>query len=117
MSYQLQGSTQLVTANITTGTVTFSACTTNAFLIDNVTSTTGAWVNVQNTSVTSSTFHHAVLGTPATAIYIPASGSRVIAGNFGASGAPQDVYIKTITAATSATLVISPVTLQRTGNL
>jgi hypothetical protein len=117
MSYQLQGLTQLVTADVTTGTVTFAACTTNAFLISNVTSTTGAWVNVQNTSATSSTFHHAVIGTPASALYIPASSSLVVAGNFGSSGAPQTVYIKTITAATSATLVISPVTLQRTGNL
>jgi hypothetical protein len=117
MSYQLQGATQLVTADVTTGTVTFAACTTNAFLIQNPTTSTGAWVNVQNTSVTSSTFHHAVLGTPATALYVPASGSLVVVGNFGSSGAPQDVYIKTITAATAATLVISPVTLQRTGNL
>jgi hypothetical protein len=116
MSYQLQGATQLVTADVTTGTVTFAACTTNAFLIDNG-SATGAWVNVQNTSVTSSTFHHAVLGTPATALYVPGNGNRVVVGDFGSSGAPQDVYIKTITAATSATLVISPVTLQRTGNL
>lgn len=117
MSYQLQGLTQLVTVNLTTGTVTFSGCTTNAFLIQNPTTTTGAWVNVQNTSATSSTFHHAVVGTPASAIYVPASSSVVVAGNFGSSGAPQDVYIKTIAASTTATLVISPVTLQRTGNL
>lgn len=117
MSYQLQGSTQLVTADVTTGTVTFSNCTTNAFQIDNVTGTTGAWVNVQNTSVTSSTFHHATIGSPGTALYIPASSGRVIVGNFGSSGSPQTVYIKTITAATSATLVISPVTLDKIGNL
>ncbi|CAB5207263.1 hypothetical protein UFOVP180_54, partial [uncultured Caudovirales phage] len=49
MSYQLQGLTQLVTADVTTGTVIFTG-TTNVFLIDNVTSTTGAWVNVQNTN-------------------------------------------------------------------
>ncbi|CAB5206965.1 hypothetical protein UFOVP180_1, partial [uncultured Caudovirales phage] len=64
---------------------------------------------------TSSTFHHATLGNPGSAIYIPASASRVVAGNFGSSGALTTVYIKTITAATSATLVIAPVTLAQTG--
>ena len=68
-----------------------------------------------NNGFTKNELTHAVLGTPGSAIYIPASGSRVVAGNFGSSGAKTTVYIKTITAATSATLVIAPVTLAQTG--
>ena len=39
MSLQLQGEAQLVTATDTTGTATFALCTTNAFQIDNVSTT------------------------------------------------------------------------------
>jgi len=115
MSYQLQGLSQLTTAQSTTGTVTFSSATTNAFLVDNTNGTVFAYVNVYNASATPSDFHHPASGSPGASIVIPPNTGRVIVGNFGSSGGWQDVYVKTITNASSAILIVSPVTLVQAG--
>jgi hypothetical protein len=113
MSYQLRGDTQLVTATVNTGTATFSLCVTNTFLIQNATAQ-AAWANVYlGAGSTPAGFHHAILGDPAPAIYIPGNTSQVISGNFDVSGGGQTVIVNHITAASSATLVVSPVTLNQ----
>ena len=113
MSLQLQGEAQLVTATDTTGTATFALCTTNAFQIDNVSTTVNAWVNVYLGTTTPASFHHAQIGDPAAAIFVPAGQSRVVVGGFQTNGGGLDVIVNTITAASSATMVITPVTLNQ----
>lgn len=114
MSYQLRGDSQLATATTNTGTATFALCTTNAFLIDNVSATQGVWANVfLGAGTTPANFDHAKLNDPAPAIYVPVSQSKVIVGNFDVTGGGQTVIVNHITAATSATVVISPVTLNQ----
>jgi hypothetical protein len=113
MSLQLQGEAQLVTATDTTGTATFALCTTNAFQIDNASTTINAWVNVYLGTTTPATFHHATLGDPAASIFVPFGQSRVVVGGFQTNGGGQTVIVNTITAASSATVIITPVTLNQ----
>jgi len=113
MSLQLRGEAQLVTATANTGTATFALCTTNAFQIDNLSTTVNAWVNVYLGTTTPASFHHAQFGDPAPAIIVPFGQSRVVVGDFQTNGGGQSVIVNTITAASSATVVITPVTLNQ----
>jgi hypothetical protein len=114
MSYQLRGNAQLVTATTNTGTATFALCTTNAFLIENVSTTQGVWVNAfLGAGSTPATFHHATIGNPAASLYVPVSQSKVIVGGFDVTGGGQTVIVNTITAANSSTVVVTPVTLNQ----
>jgi hypothetical protein len=114
MSLQLRGEAQLVTATATTGTATFALCTTNAFQIDNASTTVNAWVNVfLGAGTTPANFDHAKLNDPAPAVFVPFGQSRVVVGNFDVTGGGQTVIVNYITAASSATVIISPVTLNQ----
>jgi hypothetical protein len=113
MSLQLRGEAQLVTATANTGTATFALCTTNAFQIDNASTTVNAWVNVYLGTTTPASFHHAQIGDPAPAVFVPFGQSRVVVGDFQVTGGGQSVIVNTITAANSATVVITPVTLNQ----
>lgn len=115
MSLQLQGLTQAVSATTSIGTATFSTCTTNAFVIDNANSTVFAYVNVFTSREGNSFNHPTTAGQTGASIVVPPQQSRVIVGDFGSSGGGQTVYVNHITAANSATLIISPVTLRQAG--
>lgn len=113
MSYQLKGEAQLVTATVSTGTATFALCTTNAFQIDNLSTTINAWINVYSGNTTPAGFHHATNGDPAPAIIVPFGQSRVVVGDFQTNGGGQPVIVNYITAASSATVVVTPVALNQ----
>lgn len=110
MAYTVLGNAQVATATVNTGTSTFSSCITNTFLVQNTTAQ-AAWVNVYSGTTTPSSFHHATALAPAAALYVPANGSQVVAGNFDVTGGGQTVIVNSITAASSATLIITPVEL------
>jgi len=110
MSYTVLGNAQVATATVNTGTATFALCLTNTFLVQNTTAQ-AAWVNVYSGTTTPASFHHATAGSPAAALYVPASGSTVVTGNFNVNGGGQTVIVNSITAASSATLIITPVAL------
>lgn len=113
MSYTVLGDAQVVVATVNTGTATFALCVTNTFLIDNTTSAQGTWVNVYSgADSTPASFNHAN-GSPANALFVPASGSRLVTGNFGVSGGGQTVIVNSITAVNSCTLIITPVALNQ----
>jgi len=118
-AYQVVAPTQAVSATATTGTATFSLCTTNAFQIDNTNATVFAYVNAFTTNAAGANgFNHPnIAGQTGLSLTVPPSQSRVLVGNFNLTGGGQSVYVNYITAASSATVHITPISNQPQGTL
>jgi len=117
--YQVVAPSQAASATVSTGTATFTACTTNVFQIDNRDATVFAYVNAFTTNSPSANgFNHpTIAGQQGNSLVIPPSQSRILAGNFAVTGGGQNIYVNHITASSSATIVITPIAAQHTETL
>jgi len=117
--YQVVAPSQAASATASTGTATFTACTTNVFQIDNRDATVFAYVNAFTTNSPSANgFNHPTIGgQTGYSLTIPPAQSRILVGNFSVTGGGQSVYVNHITASSSATIVITPIAAQRTETL
>ena len=114
-TYQVVAPAQLSTATTSTGTSTFSNCTTNVFQIDNTNATIFAYVNVFTTNNPSANgFTNPIAGgRSGTSLIIPPNQGRILVGNFAVTGGGQNVYVNHITNSASAVIAITPIAAQR----
>jgi hypothetical protein len=113
--YQVVAPAQAVSATVSTGTATFTACTTNVFQIDNTNATAFAYVNAFTTNAAGANgFNHpTIAGQTGKSLTIPPAQSRILVGDFNLTGGGQNVYVNYITAVNSATVHITPISVQR----
>ena len=118
-AYQVVAPAKAVSATTTTGTATFSLCTTNVFQIDNTNATAFAYVNAFTTNNASANgFNHPnIAGQTGLSLTVPPSQSRILVGDFAVTGGGQNVYVNYMTAASSATVHITPISNQPQGTL
>jgi hypothetical protein len=113
---QVVGATIAVSATAAIGTATITTATTSVFQIDNRDASVFAYVNVFTTNnATANSFNHpTIAGQTGYSLTIPPSQSRILAGNFNVTGGGQTLYVNYVTSANSATVHITPVSVQRT---
>jgi hypothetical protein len=113
--FQVVAPAQSVSATASTGTATFAACTTNVFQIDNTNATVFAYVNAFTTnSASANGFNHPNnAGQTGKSLVIPPNQSRILVGDFAVTGGGQSVFVNHMTAASSATVIITPISVQR----
>ena len=116
---QVVAAAKAVSATASTGTATFTACSTNVFQVDNTNATVFAYVNAFTTSAPGANgFNHpTTAGQTGKSLVIPPNQSRILVGDFAVTGGGQTVYVNHITAASSATVIITPVSVQPTVTL
>jgi hypothetical protein len=108
--YQVVQATQAVSPTTSTGTATFSLCTTNVFQIDNTHATVYSYVNVFTTNAPGANgFNHA----PGISLVVPPGQGRLLVGNFAVTGGGQTLYVNHITASGTGSIIITPVSGQR----
>jgi len=116
-SITVVGSGQVITTGTTANVALFQDSISNTFDITNASTSVYAYVGVFNSNV-KGTFNHPVAGSANIGLVLTPGQTRTVTGNFN-SGEPGNVWVASITASGSTTVIATPITtvadVQRNG--